>query len=66
MDHSKNYLYNHENAKLSSFLVMKDSKARVDNAPRNRGAGFMPAVYQGVNINNSSTPIPNLNPAGEN
>jgi hypothetical protein len=41
---------------------MKDNKSRVVNGPRNWGAGFMPAVYQGVTINNSSAPIPNLNP----
>ncbi|MCM8541864.1 MAG: DUF1501 domain-containing protein, partial [Lentisphaeraceae bacterium] len=51
-----------ENENLPSFLVMKDNKSRVVNGPRNWGAGFMPAVYQGVTINNSSTPIPNLNP----
>ena len=50
------------NENLPSFLVMKDNKGRVVNGPRNWGAGFMPAVYQGVTINNSSTPIPNLNP----
>ena len=51
-----------ENENLPSFLVMKDNKGRVVNGPRNWGPGFMPAVYQGVTINNSATPIPNLNP----
>lgn len=50
------------NENLPSFLVMKDNKGRVVNGPRNWGPGFMPAVYQGVTINNSATPIPNLNP----
>lgn len=51
-----------ENENLPSFLVMKDNKGRVVNGPRNWGPGFMPAVYQGVTINNSANPIPNLNP----
>ncbi|NQZ58759.1 MAG: DUF1501 domain-containing protein [Lentisphaeraceae bacterium] len=51
-----------ENNNLPSFLVMKDSKARIVNGPRNWGPGFMPALYQGVNINNTATPISNLNP----
>ncbi|MCM8542023.1 MAG: DUF1501 domain-containing protein [Lentisphaeraceae bacterium] len=51
-----------ENENLPSFLVMKDNKSRIVNGPRNWGPGFMPAVYQGVTINNSATPIPNLNP----
>ncbi|MCH2209440.1 MAG: DUF1501 domain-containing protein [Lentisphaerales bacterium] len=51
-----------ENENLPLFLVMKDNKGRVVNGPRNWGPGFMPAVYQGVTINNSANPIPNLNP----
>ena len=41
---------------------MQDNKTRVVNGPRNWGAGFMPAVYQGVPLKNGSTPIANLNP----
>lgn len=51
-----------ENDNLPSFLVMQDNKTRVVNGPRNWGAGFMPAVYQGVPLKNGSTPIANLNP----
>ena len=51
-----------ENNNLPSFLVMQDNKSSVVNGPRNWGAGFMPAVYQGVRLSEGSEPIPNLNP----
>jgi hypothetical protein len=50
-----------ENQNLPAFVVMQDNAASVVNGPRNWGAGFMPAVYQGTRIQASSEPIPNLN-----
>jgi Protein of unknown function (DUF1501) len=53
-----------ENQNLPAFVVLQDNDATVNNGPRNWGAGFMPAVYQGVRIQGSSEPIANLNPPG--
>lgn len=50
-----------ENQNLPSFVVMQDNQSSVINGPRNWGAGFMPAVYQGIRIQGGSEPIPNLN-----
>ncbi len=50
-----------ENENLPAFVVMQDNKSSVVNGPRNWGAGFMPAVYQGIRLQESSQPIPNLN-----
>lgn len=50
-----------ENANLPAFVVLQDSPAQVINGPRNWGAGFMPAVYQGVRMQGGSEPIPHLN-----
>jgi hypothetical protein len=49
-----------ENANLPAFAVLQDNPATVVNGPRNWGAGFMPAVYQGIRLQASSEPIPNL------
>ena len=49
-----------ENANLPAFVVLQDNPATVVNGPRNWGAGFMPAVYQGIRLQASSEPIPNL------
>ncbi|MEA3209610.1 MAG: hypothetical protein QOE70_2667 [Chthoniobacter sp.] len=49
------------NQNLPAFVVMQDNATSVVNGPRNWGAGFMPAVYQGTRIQASSEPIPNLN-----
>jgi hypothetical protein len=49
-----------ENANLPAFVVLQDNPATVVNGPRNWGAGFMPAVHQGVRLQTSSEPIPNL------
>jgi hypothetical protein len=49
------------NKNLPSFVVMQDNAATVVNGPRNWGAGFMPAVYQGTRINSGTEPIANLN-----
>ena len=54
-----------ENQDLPAFVVMQDNMASVVNGPRNWGAGFMPAVYQGIRLQGGIEPIPNLNtPAG--
>jgi hypothetical protein len=53
-----------ENQNLPAFVVMKDNPAQVVNGPRNWGAGFMPAVYQGTRIEGGPEPIPNLHPPG--
>jgi Protein of unknown function (DUF1501) len=50
-----------ENANLPAFVVMQDNPSQVVNGPRNWGAGFMPAVYQGIRIQGGIEPIPNLN-----
>jgi len=42
--------------------VLQDNAAQVVNGPRNWGAGFMPAVYQGVRLRGEGEPIANLNP----
>ena len=51
-----------ENENLPAFVVMQDSPATVTNGPRSWGAGFMPAAYQGVRLQTTGEPIPNLNP----
>jgi hypothetical protein len=51
-----------ENQNLPAFVVMQDNAATVVNGPRNWGAGFMPAVYQGTRFNAGAEPISNLNP----
>lgn len=55
------------NENLPAFVVMQDNASSVVNGPRNWGAGFMPAVYQGVRFHNGAEPVPNLNtPVGVN
>jgi hypothetical protein len=50
-----------ENANLPGFVVMKDTpRATVAGGPRNWGAGFMPAVYQGTPLDGGMQPIANL------
>ncbi len=39
-----------ENNNLPAFVVMQDNPTSVVNGPRNWGAGFMPAVYQGTRL----------------
>lgn len=50
-----------ENTNLPAFVVMQDNPATVVNGPRNWGAGFMPATYQGVRLSSGTEPIANLN-----
>jgi hypothetical protein len=51
-----------ENQDLPAFVVLQDNNAQVVNGPRNWGAGFMPAVYQGIRLRGDAEPIPNLHP----
>ncbi|MGL6073123.1 MAG: DUF1501 domain-containing protein [Fimbriiglobus sp.] len=51
-----------ENQNLPAFVVMQDNASTVVNGPRNWGAGFMPAVYQGTRLDSGPQPIPNLAP----
>jgi hypothetical protein len=54
-----------ENENLPAFVVMEDNPGKVVNGPRNWGAGFMPAVYQGTAIEGGEEPIRYLsNPRG--
>lgn len=54
-----------ENQSLPAFVVIKDSNAMVVNGARTWGSGFIPAVHQGVLLENGSEPIKNLhNPGG--
>jgi Protein of unknown function (DUF1501) len=48
------------NENLPAFVVMQDNPSTVVNGPRNWGAGFMPAVYQGTRLDSGPQPIPNL------
>ena len=50
-----------ENENLPAFVVMQDNRSQVVNGPRNWGAGFMPAAYQGVRLQEGAQPVPNLN-----
>lgn len=49
-----------ENESLPGFVVIKDSNAMVVNGVRAWGAGFMPALHQGVLLEASDEPIANL------
>ncbi|APW58924.1 DUF1501 domain-containing protein [Paludisphaera borealis] len=52
-----------ENQNLPAFVVIQDNaRSTVAGGPRNWGAGFMPAVYQGTRIGGGAEPIPNLLP----
>ncbi len=54
-----------ENANLPAFVVIKDNDGSVVNGVRNWGSGFMPAVFQGVELNSNGVPIKYLeNPKG--
>ena len=49
-----------ENQNLPAFVVLTDTNGGVINGPRNWGAGFMPAVYQGTRLRSGIEPIANL------
>ncbi|SFI28716.1 DUF1501 domain-containing protein [Planctomicrobium piriforme] len=50
-----------ENQNLPAYVVMQDNRSSVVNGPRNWSAGFMPAVYQGIHLQEGAQPVPNLN-----
>jgi len=54
-----------EDQDLPAFVVMQDTNSTVINGPRNWGAGFMPALYQGTRLTPGDEPISNLNPPVE-
>lgn len=49
-----------ENRSLPGFVVIKDSNSMVVNGARAWGSGFIPALHQGILIENGSEPIKNL------
>src|SRR5262245_7850327 len=51
-----------ENQNLPAFTVLCDNNSQVIGGARNWGAGFMPALYQGVRLGPATEPFPNLNP----
>src|SRR5947208_8476399 len=55
-----NYGLGTENDSLPAFVVMEDNPGHVVNGPRNWGAGFMPAVYQGTELEPGNEPIKHL------
>jgi hypothetical protein len=57
-----NYGLGSENQNLPAFAVLCDNNSNVVGGPRNWGAGFMPAAYQGVRLGAATEPFPNLNP----
>jgi hypothetical protein len=56
-----NYGLGTENSNLPSFVVMTDSTTDPTNGPRNWSAGFMPAGYQGTQLEVGPEPIRFLN-----
>ncbi len=46
-----------ENSSLPGFVVIEDNAGKVINGPRNWGAGFMPASYQGTPVSGGEEPI---------
>src|SRR6188768_3129567 len=52
-----NYGLGTENENLPAFVVMEDNPGKVVNGPKNWGAGFMPAVYQGTPLESGAEPI---------
>lgn len=55
-----NYGLGTTNQNLPAFVVMQDNNGTVVNGPRNWGAGFMPAVYQGTALQVEGAPFLNL------
>ncbi|MEM7395600.1 MAG: DUF1501 domain-containing protein, partial [Verrucomicrobiota bacterium] len=53
-----------ENRSMPAFVVIKDTDTQVVNGSRAWGAGFMPAVYQGTELETKGQPILHLNPPG--
>ncbi len=57
-----NYGLGAVNQNLPAFTVLCDNSSNVVGGPRNWGAGFMPAAYQGIRLGAATEPFPNLNP----
>lgn len=57
-----NYGLGTVNQNLPAYTVLCDNNSNVIGGPRNWGAGFMPASYQGVRLGAATEPFPNLNP----
>jgi hypothetical protein len=55
-----NYGLGTENSNLPAFVVLEDNPGKVVNGPKNWGAGFMPAVYQGTPLAAGDEPIKHL------
>jgi hypothetical protein len=55
-----NYGLGTESASLPAFVVMEDNPGQVVNGPKNWGAGFMPALYQGTALAGGEEPIKHL------
>ncbi|QDU93076.1 DUF1501 domain-containing protein [Lignipirellula cremea] len=54
-----------ENDNLPAFVVINNDGGKPTNGPRNWSAGFMPALYQGAELQSGPVPIKNLaNPPG--
>ncbi len=54
-----------ENSSLPAFVVLCNNGGKPTNGPRNWSAGFMPASYQGVQLQSGAEPVANLsNPDG--
>ena len=49
-----------ENQNMPAFVVLLDNDGQVVGGPRNWGTGFMPAAYQGVQLQPGPVPIANL------
>ncbi|HEY2414745.1 MAG TPA: DUF1501 domain-containing protein [Pirellulaceae bacterium] len=52
-----NYGLGSENDSLPAFVVMEDNPGKVVNGPKNWGAGFMPAQFQGTPLEVGDEPI---------
>jgi len=55
-----NYGLGTENQNLPAFVVLQDTPTSVVNGPRNWGAGFMPAGYQGIRFQEGKQPIAHM------
>jgi hypothetical protein len=51
-----------ENENLPGFVVMLDKTGGPISGPKNWSSGYMPAIYQGVNLRATGTPIFDLAP----
>ncbi|MCA9034834.1 MAG: DUF1501 domain-containing protein [Planctomycetaceae bacterium] len=54
-----------ENQDMPSFIVMPDPGGGLKGGPTAWSSGYLPASYQGVTVRSGSSPIIDLQPAGE-